>query len=360
VKVTSDRFMLRALALAERGRGHTGTNPLVGAVVVRGGRIVGEGWHARWGGPHAEAIALAAARERARGATLYVTLEPCSRLGKTPPCTRMIVQAGVKRVVVACPDPLERGRGMAEIRRAGIGTRSGVLAGQARAQNHEWFRRLRTGRPYLILKLATTLDGRIADARRRSKWITSPAARNWTRRLRSRVDAVMVGAGTAVVDNPRLTAPGRRLGPIRIVVDGRARLSPRARLMRGGEVIVAVSARAPRRRVGALRAAGARTVVIPGRGTRMPLRAVLQALYAEGVGSILCEGGADLAGGLVAGRLVDRAVIVLAPRLLGGRGSLPSILGPDSPLARALSLARIRVHRVGPDLIVDGDVEGRR
>ncbi|MEK7475797.1 MAG: bifunctional diaminohydroxyphosphoribosylaminopyrimidine deaminase/5-amino-6-(5-phosphoribosylamino)uracil reductase RibD [Candidatus Coatesbacteria bacterium] len=355
----AERFMLRALALAERGRGYTGTNPLVGAVVVHGSRVVGEGWHVRYGGPHAEAVALASAGDRARGATLYVTLEPCSRMGKMPPCTRMVIQSGIRRVVVALRDPLERGRGLAELRRHGIQAKAGVLERQARAQNHEWFVRLRTRRPYVILKLATTLDGRIADARRRSKWITSPAARNWTRQLRRRVDAVMVGAGTAIADDPRLTAPGRTDGPIRIVVDGRARLGLKARLLRGGNAIMVVSAKAPRARVGSLRAAGARIVTVAGRGARMPLRAVLKALYAEGVGSIVCEGGADLAGGLVAGRLVDRAVIVLAPRLLGGRGSLPSILGPDSPLARALSLGPVRVHRVGPDVIVDGDVPGR-
>jgi diaminohydroxyphosphoribosylaminopyrimidine deaminase/5-amino-6-(5-phosphoribosylamino)uracil reductase len=268
----------------------------------------------------------------------------------------MVIMAGVRRVVVAASDPHERGRGLQELQRHGIKITAGVLDRQARAQNHEWYTRLKTGLPYVILKLATTLDGRIADARRRSKWISSARARTWTRRLRMRVDAVMVGAGTAVADNPRMAAPGRRDGPIRIVVDGRARLGPRARLLKGGGAIVVVSGRAPRRRVAALRVAGARVVAVRGRGTRMPLRAVLKALYAEGVGSILCEGGADLAGGLVAGRLVDRAVIVLAPRLLGGRGSLPSILGPDSPLARALPLSRVRVHRVGGDVIVDGDV----
>ncbi len=354
----SDGFMLRALALAEHGRGHTGTNPLVGAVVVRGGRVVGQGWHARWGGPHAEAIALAEAGDRARGATLYVTLEPCSRLGKTPPCTRMIIQSGVKRVVVALPDPLERGHGMAELRRAGIRCIAGVLGKQARHQNHEWLKGLKTRRPWVVLKLATTLDGRLADFRGRSKWITSAAARKWTRRLRSRVDAVMVGAGTALADDPRLTAPGRRIGPIRIVVDGMARISPRARLMRGGRAIVVVSGAAPRKREAALREAGAQVLRV-GTGSRMPLRAILRALYAEGVGSVLCEGGADLAGGLVSGRLVDRAVIVLSPRLLGGRGALPAVLGPDSTLARALPLEGVRVHRVGPDVIVDGDVKGR-
>lgn len=352
--------MRRALELARRGRGAVGTNPLVGAVVVRGAKVVGEGWHARYGGPHAEAVALAKAGIKARGATLYVTLEPCSRVGKTPPCTRMIIASRVRRVVFACPDPNERGRGSRELRRHGLTVIRGVLEKRARELNSEFFTRIRTRRPYLILKLAETLDGKIADSRGRSRWISSPEARVWTRGLRNGVDAVMVGAGTAVTDDPRLTAPGAPAGnqPVRIVVDSRARVPPSARLFAPGKVLVAVTGAAPRARVAALATAGAEIMRFPASGGRVPLRALMRALYAGGVGSILCEGGGALAGALVDGGLVDRVVMVISPRILGGSGSRSAITGIGRRLASALILKQVEVRRLGRDVVVDGLVRG--
>lgn len=345
--------MRRAMALAERGRGGVGTNPLVGAVVVRGGRIVGEGWHERFGGPHAEAIALARAGERARGATLYVTLEPCSRLGKTPPCTRMVIASRIRQVILGLADPLEHGRGAAELRRARITVRGGPLAGEIRAQNREFLTRLVTRRPFVILKLAATLDGRIADFKGHSRWITSPAARTFTRGLRGKVDAIMVGAGTAVADNPGLNAPGSGAGPLKIIVDSRARTSPRSKLFLRGRVLMAVTAAAPRARLSALVDRGATVLVVPAHRGRVALAPLLRRLHAIGIGSIFSEGGAELAGALVSERLVDRVLMVLSPQLLGGTGSRPAVGGPNRPLFKALKLAPPRIHAVGPDTVFD-------
>ncbi len=347
-------MMRRALAIAERGRGAVGTNPLVGAVVVRAGRVVGEGFHARFGGPHAEAVALSSAGDRSKGATLYVTLEPCAHLGKTPPCTRMVIASGVRRVVIAMADPLQKGRGIAELRRAGIRVESGLLADEAKAMNREWLTRLVTRRPYLTLKLATTLDGRIADSRGRSKWISSASAREWTRALRRQADAVLVGAGTVRADDPGFSRS------VRIVVDGRAAISPRARMLRGGRTLVAVSRAASAARLSALADAGAEILVLPGRGAGISLPALMATLMTRGIGSIVCEGGSDLAGGLLRDELVDRVVMVQAPILLGGGGSLAAIGGPGRPLARAIRLGPVRFTRIGPDLICEADVLRRK
>lgn len=346
--------MRRALELAERGRGGVGTNPLVGAVVVRGGRAVGEGWHAVYGGPHAEAVALARTGTRARGASLYVTLEPCSRTGKTPPCTRMIVAAGVRSVIAALADPEERGRGFAELKAGGIKAVKGVLEREARDQNREFLARGTTRRPYLILKLAMTLDGKIADFRSDSKWISSARARAWTRGLRRRVDAVMVGVRTALTDDPRLTAPGGGRQPLKIIVDSRARLPVRARLLRTGRTLVAATTRAPGDRLGALRLAGAEVVGLPPRRGKVPLRRLMGGLYARGVGAVLCEGGGELAGSLVAEGLVDRVLMVISPKIMGGSRSRPSLLGPDRPLGEALPLKDLEVRSLGPDTLLEG------
>jgi len=337
-------FMRRAIDLAEKGRGGVGTNPLVGTVVVRGGRIVGRGWHSRFGEPHAEAIALSQAGERAKGADLYVTMEPCSGTGKTPPCTRMIIAAGIKRVVYACCDPHEKGKGLKDVRKHGIKVVGGVMEREAGEQNIEYFTRGETCRPFLTLKLAITMDGRTRDGRGRSKWITSPTARAWTRGMRGRVDAIMVGTGTVLADDPRLTAPAGGSQPLKIIVDGNGRTPPSARLLRSGMTLIAATGRAPKARLRALRARGAEIMTVGLRKREVNLSELMRALFRRGVGSILCEGGATLAGALIAQGLVDRAVTVIAPKLMGNR-----------PVAMCLGLGAPKTIRIGPDLAVLAD-----
>jgi diaminohydroxyphosphoribosylaminopyrimidine deaminase/5-amino-6-(5-phosphoribosylamino)uracil reductase len=328
-------MMRRALALAARGLGETNPNPAVGCVVARGARVVGEGFHARAGGPHAEVGALREAGPRALGATLYVTLEPCAHRGRTPPCAPLVRDSGVARVVAALrdPSPLVAGRGLALLRRAGIAVETGLLAGEAARLDERFLAPARLGRPFVLLKAALTLDGRIATASGRSQWITSPSQRGQARWLRRLHDAVLVGIGTALADDPLLLPSPRTRRPfLRVVLDSRLRLPERGRLARsaGPRTPVLVLSRAPepsrRRR---LEAAGVEVVDVAGETGRVSLPAALEALGARGVTSVMVEGGGEVLGSFLAARLADQVALFRAPLLLGGRGSRSAFGGPD-------------------------------
>lgn len=350
------RWMRRALELADRGQGRVAPNPLVGAVVVRDGRAVGEGWHAEYGGPHAEAVAVAAAGERAEGATLYVTLEPCAHQGKTPPCADAVAAAGLARVVVGAADPNPAAGGGADrLRRAGVEVEIGVAEDAARDLNGPFFHRFgpeSTARPWIEVKLAVSLDARIADRHGRSRWLTGPSAREEVHRIRAGHQAVAVGIGTALADDPRLTVRGPlrpRQPPIRIVFDRRLRLPPTARLL------VTVD-EAPVWIVTAPGADGERRRSLESRGVRVleadDLGAALPALAAAGVGSILCEGGAAIAGALLRHGAVDRLTLFYAPLLLGP-DALPAFSGIDTPpLDAATRWRRVRTAELGADTLV--------
>jgi diaminohydroxyphosphoribosylaminopyrimidine deaminase/5-amino-6-(5-phosphoribosylamino)uracil reductase len=363
------RLMRRALALAERGRGRTRPNPVVGAVIVRRGRVVGEGFHLRAGEPHAEVHALRAAGDAARGATLYVSLEPCSHTGRTGPCTEAIIAAGVARVVVGCrdPNPLVDGKGTARLRRAGIRVDVGCLEADCAAANRAFAIWVRERRPLVTLKAAATLDGHIADGAARDHrapvWITGPAARQAAHELRAAHDAVLVGAGTVLADDPRLTVrlPGRAraagAAPLRVVLDGRLRTPPWARVLgRGAPTLIVTAAGAGPARVRALEAAGAEVLALPARAGRVDLGRVLAALAARDVQSLLVEGGADVLGAFIRARLCDRVALFVAPRLIGG--GVPVAAGRGLPVARALELGKLEVRPVGRDLLLAGDVGG--
>jgi diaminohydroxyphosphoribosylaminopyrimidine deaminase/5-amino-6-(5-phosphoribosylamino)uracil reductase len=358
------RFMRRALELAERGRGRTSPNPMVGAVVVSGDTIVGEGFHERAGGPHAEVVALAAAGARSRGATLYVTLEPCSHHGRTPPCAPAVVAAGVRRVVAALvdPDPRVSGRGLATLRAAGVEVAAAVLTDEAERQNRVFVGAMRLGRPHVTLKAAMTLDGRIADLHGESKWITGAQARAVAHRLRSESDAIVVGVGTALRDDPALTVrldtPWPR-EPYRVVLDTHARTPADARLIATGtpaRALVMTGAEASRDRVAALTAAGAAVLPVVVRDGHVDLRAVLDALAAREVRAVLVEGGGEVHGAFLDAGLVDRVAVFIAPRLLGGRGAISAIQGVGSPLKSALHLSALEVIHVGDDVLIEADV----
>lgn len=329
-----ERMMRRALALAARGLGETNPNPAVGCVVARGARVVGEGFHARAGGPHAEVGALRAAGRRARGATLYVTLEPCSHRGRTPPCAPLIRDAGVARVVAALRDPYPRvaGRGLALLRRAGVAVETGLLAGEASRLNERFLVSAR-GRLFVLLKAALTLDGRIATASGRSKWITSPSQRRQARWLRRLHDAVLVGVGTALADDPLLLPSPRTRRPFtRVVLDSTLRLPPTRRLARTSSPrtpVLALSCAPEPSRCRRLQAAGVEVVDVAGEGGRVSLPSVLEALAARGVTNVMVEGGSETLGSFLAARLVDQVALFRAPLLLGGRGSRPAFGGED-------------------------------
>ena len=357
-----DRWMARAIALARQGLGRTSPNPAVGAVVVKNGRVVGEGWTRPAGGPHAEIVALRQAGRGAKGATLYVTLEPCAHHGRTPPCTQAVIAAEVARVVVGVgdPNPRVRGRGLRALAAAGIAVNTGILAEEAGAVS-AWFRHyIVRGRPYVLLKLAASIDGRIATARGESRWISGPAARRWVHELRNQVDAVMVGSGTVLADDPALTCRMRGgRDPLRVVVDGRLRISPRARIVRQrsrAATLIAVTASASPARARALARAGAEVMVVPGRRGKVSLASLLRELAARGVVSVLIEGGGELAAAALRARLVDRLLVVTAPLVIGGDGRpMLASLGLGR-LANAPRIVDQRMSRLGPDLLREGTV----
>ncbi len=352
-----------ALRLAARARGDTAPNPMVGALVVKGGRSLARGHHVRPGLPHAEALALARAGRQARGATLYVTLEPCAHHGRTPPCVDSVLASGVRRVVVAMRDPDARtaGRSLARLRRAGIEVVVGVLADAARELNRGYLSRLERGRPWTTLKLAATLDGRIATARGESRWITGPAARAWVHELRRGCDAIAVGSETALRDDPALTARrgGRALHrPRRIVIDSRLRTPPRARLLDAsdpGRAWIVTSPRAPARRRAALEAAGAAVLPVRARDGHLDLRAAWRVLAARGVNDLLVEGGGGLAAALLRAGLVDRIALILAPRLLGGDARAAIGRLAIRRLSSALELRSLQLRRLGRDVLILGE-----
>jgi diaminohydroxyphosphoribosylaminopyrimidine deaminase/5-amino-6-(5-phosphoribosylamino)uracil reductase len=366
-----ETWMRLALREAVKGRGLTSPNPLVGAVVVKGGRLTAKGWHRAAGEPHAEVVALAAAGRAARGATLYVTLEPCHHQGRTPPCTQAVLAAGVRRVVIGMADPNPRvtGGGAAYLKNQGLTVTGGVLEEECREINRFWLKWVATGRPYTVLKLAASLDGKTATASGESQWISSEASRRRVHRLRAEVDAVAVGRGTMQADDPRLdvrTAGRRGRSPRPVVVDTALRTPPTARIFEAhppGRPIIAGGESAPAARRRRLERAGAEVLALPvGGDGRVDLPALWDALGAREVTAVLIEGGAELGAAAWFAGLVDEVIVFLAPMLIGGRKA-PGMLGGRgiARLAEHLPVNIVGVRRVGGDLMVvarTGRVEG--
>lgn len=356
---TDEAFMQQALDLAARGRGRTSPNPAVGCVIVRDGEIVGQGWHERAGHAHAEAAALRDAGERARGATAYVTLEPCAHHGRTPPCTDALIAAGIARVVAAHtdPNPQVAGRGLAALQAAGIAVTTGVLAQAAMALNEPYIHWVQTGRPFVWWKAAVSLDGKIATRTGDSRWITGEPARAHGHRLRNELDAIMVGVGTVLADDPQLTCrlPGGR-DPVAIVCDSHARTPPSARLFdRSSPVLVAVTPAAPSERVAALQQRGAEILVIPPDDDgRVSLPHLLTELGRRPLTSVLLEGGADLAASALAAGLVDKAWLFVAPKVIGG-ATAPGPVGGHgiAALADAAQWRFADAKRIGDDMLLE-------
>jgi len=358
------RHMARALQLAELGLYTTDPNPRVGCVIVRDGVVVGEGYHRRAGEPHAERLALAAAGEGARGATVYVTLEPCCHQGRTPPCTDALIAAGVAEVVSAMqdPNPKVRGEGHATLNAAGIATRSGLFEDEARALNPGFIRRMETGRPYVRCKLAMSLDGRTATATGESQWITSEEARLDVQRLRARSSAILTGIGTVLADDPSLNvrlSPGELPGtdadypphqPLRVVLDSGLRMLADARLLSlpGGTWIVCAGADPERQAI--LEASGARVEVVPGERGRASLSGALDRLAACEVNEVLIESGPKLAGTAVREGLVDELIVYVAPHLMGHEGRALVNLPGLASMADRIALEFIDVRPIGTNL----------
>jgi diaminohydroxyphosphoribosylaminopyrimidine deaminase/5-amino-6-(5-phosphoribosylamino)uracil reductase len=360
--------MTQALALAAKAQGRTHPNPMVGAIVVRGHRIVGRGYHRRAGGPHAEVFALRQAGRRAAGGTLYVTLEPCSHTDKrTPPCSPLVLDSGVRRVVIAQqdPNPLVRGRGIRALKRAGLLVEVGCCAQEARNLNAAYSHWMETGRPLVTLKAGMTLDGKIATASGESRWITGEAARRDAHRLRSQVDAILVGIETVLHDDPSLTArvsdrPKRlaRHQPIRVVLDSRLRIPTGARVLSALEeapTVIATTKRASGRKIRLLRQRGVDVLVLPDKNGRVSVRHLCRHLGRLGARHLLVEGGAILNAEMLRSGLTDRIVLYVAPLLLGGDNA-KGFLGGSSPahLADSVLVDNLTIQYSGRDMVIKG------
>jgi diaminohydroxyphosphoribosylaminopyrimidine deaminase / 5-amino-6-(5-phosphoribosylamino)uracil reductase len=348
-----DRFaMRRALELAARGLSTTHPNPRVGCVIARGERIIAEGWHERAGEAHAEVVALRVAAEQAAGSTAYVTLEPCSHFGRTPPCVDALIAAKIRRVVFALQDPNPRvsGQGAEKLRQAGIAVHAGLLEDEAAELNVGFVKRMKTGRPWVRLKLAMSLDGRTALANGASRWITCEAAREDVQHWRARSSAVLTGIGTVLADDPRLDVrlSAERRQPLRVVVDTQLRTPPESRLLQTpGEVLIFTAATNPALR-SALEARGARVEVMGGAG-RLDLHAVMTRLGTLEMNEVFAECGATLAGELIRASLVDELLVYVAPLLVGPQGR-PLVLLPElHDLGAARRFEIIECSRIGQD-----------
>ncbi len=353
------KWMMLALGLAEKGRFSATPNPMVGACVVKNNKLISADCHLKFGGDHAEAAALKAAGKKARGATLYVTLEPCSTWGKTPPCIPAIISSGIKRVVIAAldPNPAHNGKGVSALRKAGLKVTAGVLEAQAEELNRPFNKWIQTGMPYVTLKMAQSLDGKIAARSGLSRWISSPASRTFVHELRAEQDAILVGKTTLFKDNPFLSPrvksekdPSR---PWRIALDPDLKLKPGARIFKGPQqTLTVVSERKIRKiRPGKTNRA---LVPVPEKNGQLDMKALLRRLGSLGVSKLLVEGGGELAWSLIAEKLVDKSYWIMAPKVLGGRDTRTSVegAGVETP-AQAFGCRVTGVRRLGEDWVFE-------
>jgi diaminohydroxyphosphoribosylaminopyrimidine deaminase/5-amino-6-(5-phosphoribosylamino)uracil reductase len=352
--------MRRACRLALKAAGRTSPNPMVGAVLVRGGNIIATGYHKAAGTDHAEIVALKRAGKKARGATLYINMEPCSHFGRTPPCSRALVGAGVKEVFAGMkdPNPLVSGRGFRELRRAGIAVYAGLLEDECRALNEAFIKFISRGLPFTILKLAASLDGKIATSSGDSHWISGEESRKIVHRLRNQVDAVLVGSGTVIADDPKLTcriAGGRN--PWRVVLDRRLRISPAAQLFRlhdPGKTLVVTSRRRTAARVHVLEAKGTKVLRLAERNGKFAWSALLKLLGRQGIQSVMIEGGAATAASALKEKAVDKILLFYAPMIIGGDARVMiDGLGIKS-VRHSLTVKRLEVTRAGEDVVLSG------
>ncbi|MCX5716241.1 MAG: bifunctional diaminohydroxyphosphoribosylaminopyrimidine deaminase/5-amino-6-(5-phosphoribosylamino)uracil reductase RibD, partial [Candidatus Omnitrophica bacterium] len=331
LKMPDDKFYMRlALVLAQKGRGGTSPNPMVGAVIVKNNKIVGLAYHKEAGGPHAEAAALKEAGKSAKGAALYINLEPCAHFGRTPPCTQAIIKSGIKKVIAAMkdPNPIIAGRGFVRLKKNGIKVAAGTLEDEAKILNEVFIKYITKKMPFVIVKAAQSLDGKIAAKTGDSKWITSEESRRYVHRLRSQVDAVMVGAGTVVKDDPLLTSRVSEKQPVKVIVDSELKISHSAKIFSKespAKVILATTAKATKNRIEKFRNIGAEVLVLKKKNSMVGLRQLMKELAKREITSILVEGGGELIGSLVDEKLVDKFSIFIAPKIIGGKEAITSV-----------------------------------
>lgn len=362
-----EKFMRLALSLAEKARGRTSPNPMVGAVIVRDGEIVGRGYHHKAGTPHAEIHAIADAGEKAIDAVIYVSLEPCSHYGRTGPCTQAIIEAGLSRVAMAMmdPNPEVSGRGKTALEAHGIQVQTGILETEARKLNEAYVKYITTKQPFVILKTAMSLDGKIATASGKSKWITSEESRRIVHQIRDEVDGIMVGIGTVMRDDPSLTTrlpDGRGRDPVRIILDSKGRIPLKSKVLHldsPARTIIAVTPQASQEKIAQLKK-HAEVLVITEQDGRVDLQALMRELGRMEIMSVLLEGGAEVNASALKAGIVDKVMVFIAPRLIGGAESPGPVGGPGiDELSEAVPLTDISLERVGEDILVTGVPNGR-
>jgi len=355
-----EQWMKRVLRVAEKARGRTSPNPMVGAILVKGDKLVGEGYHAKAGEAHAEVVALQRAREEATGAILYLNLEPCTHYGKTPPCAPQVIEAGVKRVVIGMedPNPLVKGKGVEILRRAGVDVEVGILEKECRRLNEAFCKYILKKEPFVILKAAATLDGKIATRNGDSKWISGEASRRFVHKLRNQVDGVLVGIGTVLKDDPLLTARIRGgRDPYRIILDSRLKISEEARVIgtSPSRAIIVTTELAPRDKIERLEKRGVRILIFGSQEERIHLRSCLSKLGEMGMMNLLVEGGSQVNGSFLDEGLIDKLLLFLSPKLIGDHQALGIFGGRGvSNLQEAIALKEIKTRKMGEDILLEG------
>jgi len=358
-----EHWMKRALRLAEKGRGRTSPNPMVGAVLVKDGKVVGEGYHVKAGTDHAEIIALRQAREKAKGATLYLNLEPCAHYGRTPPCAPEVIDARVKRVVIGMkdPNPLVGGRGIGSLKKGGLNVEVGTLEKECRRLNEAFCKFIVKKEPFVILKAAATLDGKIAARDGDSKWISGESSRHFVHRLRDQVDGVVVGIGTVLKDDPQLTARIKKgRDPYRIILDSRLRTPEGAKVIgaSSSKTIIATTELAAREKIERLEKRGAQILILNSKHGRIDLKNCLSKLGEMGMMSLLVEGGSQVNGSFLDEGLIDKILFFLSPKLIGDREALGIFGGSGkTTLQEAIPLNELRVRKIGEDILIEGYVK---
>ena len=356
--------MKKALALAAKGAGMTSPNPMVGAVIVKGDKIIAAGYHRKAGTPHAEILALKKAGTRARGATLFITLEPCCHTDKrTPPCTKSIINAGIKKAVVAMkdPNPKVNGRGLKELANAGIKTKCGIMGKEAKELNEAFIKFITKKEPFVILKIAESIDGKIATSKGRSKWITGENSRRYVHELRSSVDAVLTGIGTVLKDNPLLTSRIRGgKNPYRIIVDTNLRIPLNAKVIKHKDhktIIAAISKSKIQnpKKINKLKNLGVQVLIVKAKNGKVDLKALLKELGKLNIMSLMIEGGSSINASALSDKVVDKVMFFIAPKIIGGADSITSVGGKSPALLKnALRINNLQIKKMGEDLLLEG------
>ncbi|MCX6282827.1 MAG: bifunctional diaminohydroxyphosphoribosylaminopyrimidine deaminase/5-amino-6-(5-phosphoribosylamino)uracil reductase RibD [Bacteroidetes bacterium] len=365
--MTDKKYMRRALSLAARGAGFVCPNPLVGAVVVKDGEIVGEGWHELFGGPHAEVNAIARAGEQARGADLYVNLEPCNHQGKTPPCTELIIRSGINKVVIGMkdPNPLVNGQGSSLLRQNGIEVHTGIMEKESRKLNEVFIKFITTHLPFVTFKYAMTIDGKIATVDNASRWITGEESRKIVHRLRSSISAVMVGVDTVIFDDPLLNIrlPGKRkISPLKVITDSQLRMPLEAKVLVNDPqlCLIATTEKADIKKILEIRRRGSQVLVCPAKDNRVDLPFLFEQLGKMDIAGVLLEGGSTLAFSALEEGLVDKVIAFVAPKILGGATAPTPVGGMGIPgMEGAINLRDLKVRKVGEDLMIEGYMVGK-